>query len=157
MRGYPLLQLLLVGCLFAAVGFPVWKVTHPAPASASATLEAVNPLVPSATPPVGNSVQKVSVTFSTAPADLRLSYLGKTVLEGHGPQLDFAADASVDLPKEGADFALEVHWPAPVADAAPAAGHAAVRVVFTLGQRTVEQTLWSDAKSPMVELVTVTP
>ena len=156
MRGYPLLQLLLVGCLFAAVGFPVWKVTHPAPVAQAPAVD-VAP-TPAASPdPAEDRVRKVMVTFSTAPADFRLSYLGKTVLEGRGPPVDFVADASVDIPKDGADFALEVHWPAPVADAAPAVGHAAVRVVFKLNERAFEQTLWSDAKSPMVELVTVPP
>ena len=156
MRGYPLLQLLLVGCLFAAAGFPVWKVTHPAPAAQAFAADAAP--APAASPDAaGDRVQKVLVGFSSAPADFRVSYLGKTVLEGRGPQVDFVADASVDIPKDGADFALEVHWPAPAVDAAPAAGHAAVHVAFKLSGRTVEQTLWSDAKSPLVELVTVTP
>ena len=154
MRGYPLLQLLLIGCLFAAAGFPVWKVTHPAAVPQAPAASDAPAALPEA---AGDRVQKVLVSFSTAPADFRLSYLGKTVLEGRGPQVDFVADASVNIPKDGADFALEVHWPAPVADAGPLAGHAAVRVAFTLGQRTVEQTLWSDAEAPMVELVTVTP
>ena len=152
MRGYPLLQLLLVGCLFAAAGFPVWKVTHPAPAAAPAA--GVAPTPAAAPDAAADRVQKVLVSFSTAPADFRLSYLGKTVLEGRGPQVDFAADADLNLPKDGADFALEVHWPAPATEAV---GHAAVRVAFTLNQRTVERTVWSDAKSPLVELVTVAP
>ena len=154
MRGYPLLQLLLVGCLFAAAGFPVWKVTHPAPAAAAVV---PGPVADASPTPAGERVQEAGVIFSSAPADFRLSYLGKTVLEGRGPQVDFSTGANVDIPEDGADFALEVHWPTPDAGSTPAAKHVAVGVMFRLNERRYERTVWSDGSTPLVELITVPP
>ncbi len=146
MRGYPLLQLLLVGCLFAAVGFPVWKVTHPAAlADAPPARETSDAALPAGT------TLDVRMSFAPAPAGFRLSYLGRVVLEGRGPQADFQGQTTVTLPKEGGDFALEAHW---AATATPSAA----RVTFRFSDgHTVERSVWSDAGGSVVELVTVTP
>ncbi len=151
MRGYPLLQLLLVVCLFAAAGFPVWRLTRPAPVSASTPTPTP---AASATSSVAETPLDVQVTFSTAPADFHLSYLGNTVLEGHGPQAEFSGTVRVALPPEGADLALEARFPAATAGTPPAAVR--VRCQFPDGHAT-EQTLWGDTGKPLVDLVTVTP
>ena len=145
MRGYPLLQLFLVIGLFAAAGFPVWRVTRPAAVAAVA-----------ATPPAATAETPldVRVTFAPAPADFRLSYLGKVVLEGRGPQAEFQGTVRATVPPEGADLALEARFPAATGATGPAAVR--VRCQFPDGHAT-EKTLWSDAGQPLVELVTVTP
>lgn len=145
MRGHPLLQLILVACLFAAAGFPVWRLTRAAavPALTSPTASST---------PAAETPLDVHVTFAPAPEDFRLSYLGKAVLEGRGPQTDFQGTWRAALPPEGADLALEARFPA------AATGPAAVRVQcrFPDGHST-ERTVWADAGQPLVELVTVTP
>ena len=145
MRGYPLLQLFLVVGLFAAAGFPVWRVTRPAavPETAAAT-----PTPPAAT---AETLLDVHVTFAPAPADFRLSYLGKAVLEGRGPQAEFQGMVRATVPPEGADLALEAHFPTTTTPAA-----VRVRCQFPDGHAT-EKTLWADAGQPLVDLVTVTP
>ena len=150
MRGYPLLQLLLVVCLFAAAGFPVWRLTRPAVIASAPTL----PPAASATP-AGETLLDVRVTFSPAPAEFRLSYLGRIVLEGHGPQAEFGGTVRAALPPEGADLALEARFAAaPESPPVPAAVR--VRCQFPDGH-TTEKTLWGNADRPLVELVTVTP
>ncbi len=157
MRGYPLLQLLLVGCLFAAAGLPVWRLTRSAPDDAPPAQGTVADVSPTPTPvQAGETALEVRVSFAPAPTDSRLSYLGRVVLEGRGPQADFTGKTSVTLSKEGADFALEAHWPAASPDAATTP--AAARVIFRFpDDHTVERTVWSDTGGSMVELVTVTP
>ena len=145
MRGHPLLQLLLICCLFAAAGFPVWRLTRPASAAAP------TPPPAATAAPAGETPLGVRVTFAPAPTDFRLSYLGKAVLEGRGPQAEFQGTWRAALPPEGADLAVEARFPA-------GAGPAAVRVQcrFPDGHAT-ERTVWADAGQPLVELVTVTP
>ena len=148
MRGYPLLQLFLVIGLFAAAGFPVWRVTRP-PAVPAAVATPTPPAATAETP------LDVHVTFAPAPADFRLSYLGKVVLEGRGPQAEFQGTVRATVPPEGVDLALEAHFPATAPGAAgPAA--ARVRCQFPDGHAT-EKTLWSNGGEPLVDLVTVTP
>ena len=149
MRGYPLLQLLLVGCLFAAAGLPVWKLTRSASASAPPTHE---PAVAGSPTPTGETALEMRISFAPAPVDFRLTSLGRVVLEGWGPQADFQGKTSVPLPKDGVDFALEAHWP----DAAAAPAAARVTFRFPDGRQT-ERSFWSDTGGSMVELVTVTP
>ncbi len=146
MRGYPLLQLFLVGCLFAAAGFPVWKVTHPAAAAAAPV-----PVAATAEAPPAETALELHASFAPAPADFRLSYLGRVVLEGRGPQAEFQGQATVTLPKDGGDFALEAHW---TGTTTPAAARVAFR--FPDGHA-VERSVWSDAGGSMVELLTVAP
>ena len=153
MRGYPLLQLLLVGCLFAAAGLPVWWLTRSAPDHA---LPVHAPTVVGSPTPAGETELEVRVSFAPAPADFRLTYLGRVVLEGRGPQADFQGKTSLVLPKDGVDFALEAHWPAVTPDAATTPAAARVTFRFPDGHQT-ERSIWSDAGGSMVELVTVTP
>ena len=155
MRGYPLLQLLLVVCLFAAAGFPVWRSTRPA---AAPVLPA-----PSATPTPaasGETTLVVSLAFAPAPSEFRLICLDQTLFEGHGPQAEFQGTARVALPPEGTDFALEAHFTGALSAAAttPPPSPVAVRVrcQFPDGH-TMEKTIWSEDDRPLVELITVTP
>ena len=77
------------------------------------------------------------------------------MLEGRGPQAEFQATVAVHLPPEGADLALETHFPTPAAGAAlPAAVR--VRCQFPDGHAT-EKTLWGSTDTPLVDLVTITP
>lgn len=149
MRGYPLLQLILVACLFVAAGFPVWRLTR----SAAATAPTPPPVTatPSAETPLD-----IRVTFAPTPDDFRLTYLGKVVLAGRGPQADFQGTWRAVLPPEGADLALEAHFPAAATGGTAPPAAVRVRCQFPDGHAT-ERTLWGDTGSPLVDLVTVTP
>ena len=148
MRGYPLLQLLLVGCLFAAAGFPVWKLTRGPSAVSVPTPSVVTPA------PVGTRLE-IEVDFLPPVTDFRLSNLGKTVLEGHDAS-SMTGSIDIALPKEGADFVLEARWPNATNDAKIPKTVARVRFEFP-DRHIVERSFWSEPSDSLVEIVTVTP
>ena len=150
MRGFPLLQVLAIAVLFALAGVPVWNLTRPPAARAVAVRAA-------ATPAPVRQPFTVELHFAPAPLDFQLTYLGQPLLSGRGPAEDFSVPWTVQIPAEGADLALQARWPAQT----PAAGdgsHAAVRLTvrFPDGHQ-ADQTLWGEAASPMVEIVTIKP
>ena len=85
MRGFPLLQLLLTLAVFAAAGWPVWRLTRPPVAQAAAAPVAEE----SSSAPVATAV--VEASFAPAPTEFKVSCLGQSVLTGQGPQAQFAA------------------------------------------------------------------
>ena len=149
MRGFPLLQVLTMAVLFALAGLPVWRLTRPpaAQATPASTSDAA------AMPAPGRQAFTVELHFTPAPADFQLTSLGQPLLAGHGPAEDFSAPWTAQIPAEGADLALQARW-----HAAADGGHVAVRLTvrFPDGRQT-DQTLWGEAASPMVEVVTVKP
>jgi hypothetical protein len=150
-RGFPLLQMLVVAVVFALAGVPVWSLTRPAGVAVPALVAA-----PSATPVAATSLPPITVTaaFAPAPADFQVQCDGQTVLAGQAPGRQFSAPYRTPLPAEGADFVVRAHWPPP-GDAAPA-GPAATRVIFRLpngGQ--VDKTFWTAPGDSLAEIITV--
>ena len=147
MRGTPIWQLVCVVFMFAAAGVPVLRLTAPA----ALPITIATPISPN--PVARGTPVDIQVSFSQAPSDFALRYLGAvTVLSGHAPTEDFAGTWIVQLPPEGADLTLQAHWPEGTT------GHIAAHVTVRLpaGLETT-QTFWRDAASSMVETLTIKP
>lgn len=136
MEGRPWLRILLVLIGFSLLGIPVWSLTRGKPEIKVAEKA-----------PATAGAFRVSLTFAEAPADFTVSYLGKPLFSGHGPEREFSGDWQVGIPKEGADLLLTANW----TDGAP---QTAVRVVVTQGNDTfADQTVWGQGN--IVDTVTV--
>jgi hypothetical protein len=150
-RGFPLLQMLVVAVVFALAGVPVWSLTRSSGLAAPARAE-----IPSATPAPASSLQPITITaaIAPAPADFQVQCDGHTVLAGHAPASQFSAFYQTPLPPEGADFVVRARWPAP-GEAAPA-GPAAARVIFRLPNGAqVDKTFWTAPGDSLAEIITV--
>ena len=154
MRGFPLLQLLLVAAVFLAAGLPVWSLTRPAVDVATAAPAASS--TPDAAPASSAAAQKtltIEATFAPAPADFQIQCQDQTVLEGHGPGRQFSTQWKTLLPKEGVDFVIRAHWPA---EADGTAGTAAARVVVHSPDGSqVEKSFWTAPGAALAEIITV--
>jgi hypothetical protein len=147
-RGFPLLQLLLVALVFAAAGVPVWSLTRPAADVATAAPQQT--AAPATSTPASLTIE---ATFAPAPADFQVQCEDRTVLEGHGPARQFSTHWKTILPKEGADLIVRAHWPA---EADAAAGPTAARVTVRLpGGGTVEKSFWTAPGDSLAEILTV--
>jgi hypothetical protein len=149
-RGFPLLQLLIIAAVFAAASIPVWSLTRPAPDA-----PVVAPAAPSATPAAASAQSlRIEASFAPAPTDFQIRCEDQTVLEGRGPKGQFSTQWKTGLPAEGIDLIVRASWPAEtdVANAAPAAAH----VVITLpnGDK-LDKTFWTAPGQPLAEIVTV--
>ncbi len=137
MRGRPWLRLLLVVLAFAALAVPVWRLTRPVRPRSGDSGGGSTGDAP-AQPPMQATECVVTAEFAPPPREFQVQHLGRTLLEGHGPQARFTGAWRVALPKEGADLALQVTWPGD----GSAAGAVRLRVAFPDG-RTVEKTFWT--------------
>jgi hypothetical protein len=151
-RGFPLLQLLLVAAVFVAAGIPVWSLTRPAvDLAAPAPVSSGRPAA--ASPAAGQKTLTIEAAFAPAPADFQVQCQDQTVLEGHGPARQFSTHWKTVLPKEGVDFVVRAHWPA---EADATAGPAAARVVVHLPDGTaVEKSFWTAPGESLAEIITV--
>jgi hypothetical protein len=150
-RGYPLLQLLLIVVVFAAAGLPVWKLTRTPTEAERAAVSLANGAA-AVTKDDASVTLEVETVFAPAPEDFRLRWLDRTVLEGRGPQARFSARWTAPLPKEGLDFVLQARWPA----SADASAANAARVVVRLPDgRQVEKSFWSEGSGALTEVFTV--
>ena len=156
MRGFPLLQVVMVAVLFALAGVPVWRLTHPRPIATAAKEPAV-----AANPSASQSLT-VSLHFDPAPAEFQLMSLGQPVLTGRGPAVDFSGPWDAPLTESGADIALQARWtnapednhPAP---AATAANQVRVTVRFPDGRQTESTYTAPVVAASLVEIITVKP
>ena len=156
MRGRPWLRSLFVLLAFAALAVPVWRLTRPASDATAAIVAATGAPDKSAVKAVRPADElTVSVDFAPPPREFLLQHLGRTLLEGRGPQASFAGKWTVALPKEGADLALHATWPE---DGQAPAAAAQLRVTFPDG-RTVEKTCWArqPASDPATSGAAATP
>ncbi len=150
-RGFPLLQLLLVAAVFIGAGIPVWSLTRPAAGVAAPAL--VAPATTPAASATGQKTLTIETTFAPAPADFQVQCQDQTVLEGHGPSRQFSIGWKTVLPKEGVDLVVRANWPAQ-ADAA--AGPAAARVVVHLPDgSTTDKSFWTAPGQSLAEVITV--
>ncbi len=141
-RGYPLFQTILMALCFALAGYPVWRLTRPAPAVAAAPPPAV-------TQPGQAVTLEIEADFAPAPADFEVRCLDAVVLEAHGgPETQFKKSWTANVPKEGVDLVFRAHW--------PAAGLSAARLTVQSPDGTkVEKSFWTPAGAALEEVVTV--
>ena len=150
-RGFPLLQSILIVLAVVLAGVPVYRLTRPAVADAASA--------PVAVPTPGVTAQAapldVEAVFAPAPADFQVKNLDQTVLAGHGPKARFTARWAGNIPPDGVDLVVQAHWPAsanPDAGTGPAA--ARLTVHFPDG-RTVEKSFWADANGTLTDVFTL--
>ena len=148
-RGFPLLQVIVVAVLFLAAGWPVWELTQPAPASARLVTDA------SAAQPTAIAAPNVPLaleaSFAPAPASFQVRCLDQTVFEGRGPASRFSTQWKATVPKEGIDLVLRASWPA---ESGP--GPTAARLVVQLPDGTkVDKSFWSAPGEALAQVVTV--
>ncbi|HEY0790279.1 MAG TPA: hypothetical protein VGD78_04365 [Chthoniobacterales bacterium] len=147
MRGNPALRILAVVVGFVLLGIILARLTGAStgtgdPAGSSRPAPPGQPSAQAGSVP---EKLRLETRFAPAPLDFSLRYLGRTLLEGHGPGQVFAADWTASLPPEGADLVISATWP-------PAEGQspAAAQVTVTYPDGTVAaKTFWlSDESGP---------
>ncbi len=153
MRGFPLLQFILVVLAVVLAGVPVYRLTRPASADAAS----VPVETPSAVVAPGATTQAtpldVEAVFAPAPTDFQLKNLDQTVLAGRGPQARFTARWAGSVPPDGADLVVQAHWPtATGTNAGPGPAAARFTIRFPDG-RTVEKSFWADASGTLTDVL----
>ena len=154
MRGFPLLQSILVVLAVVLAGIPVYRLTRPAVADASASVAESSAMVtPGATTTA--APLDVEAVFAPAPTDFQIKNLEQTVLAGRGPKLRFTARWAGTVPPDGADLVVQAHWPATTgADHEAGTGAAKLTVHFPDG-RTVEKSFWADGNGALTDVLTL--
>lgn len=152
MRGFPLLQSILVVLAVLVAGVPVYRLTRPARAQAAAvsTVAAQPTVHVSGVTPVD-----VEAVFAPAPADFQIKTLDQTVLAGIGPKTRFTARWAGSVPPEGVDFVVQAHWPEGTgADAGLVSAAARIAIRLPDG-RTVEKSFWAEADGTLTDVLTL--
>ena len=155
MRGFPLLQSVLVVLAVVLAGVPVYRLTRPAGANTgpASLAKASVVVIPAATPPA--ATLDVEAMFAPAPTEFEIKSLDQTVLAGRGPKARFSTRWVGSVPPEGADLVVEAHWPGSTgADAGP--GPAAARFTVRLPDgRKVEKSFWADANGALADVLSL--
>ena len=128
MRGSPLARAFIVFALLLCFAPVLWKMTK---AEAVATA----PVAPEAS---DGAVQDIAIelSFTTPPARVAISHLGKQVWEKSNPETSEDVAVKLPWPKEGGELQFSVEWP----EAAPLS---AMRVKLTDPVRgEIERSLW---------------
>jgi hypothetical protein len=139
MRGRPWIRIALVCLGVILMGIPVYRLT-----SSHVYREPVSQVNPTIA-----KILTITLTFAHPPESFEVSYLGKQVFTGNGPQTEFTESWTVALPPAGADLLLKVKWP----DKTP---QTAVEMkVEENGDALKDQTFWGTAT--LTEIETVMP
>ena len=126
MRGSPLIRALFAFCLIAALGWPLWHLTHPAEAASA----------PAAVPKVEAKATRLQLDFTVPPRRFVVRHLDKDVWTEEKPQSSVEREVALVYPEKGVDLVFHIEWPE---DAALAA--ARVRLTDPAGD-THEKSVW---------------
>jgi hypothetical protein len=125
-RGSPLLRALFAFCLIAALGWPLWHLTHPTVVAG-----------PVAAPPrVEAKAIGLQLTFTIPPKSFAVRYLEKDVWLESAPQASMERQIDLSFPDKGVDLVFHIVWP----EDAPLAA-ARVRLTDPAGD-THEKNVW---------------
>jgi len=102
MRGSPLWRAVAAFLVLLGLGIPTWKLTHEVVANTSPT---------GATPNLQAEVL-LQLTFTSLPASLRVSHLGREVWNVAAPAQEVERKLALVFPEEGIDLLFQVTWPA---------------------------------------------
>ena len=107
MRGFPLLQTILVVLAVILAGGPVYRLTRPA-VEAEVPASLATPSI-TATPgtAIGAEPLDVEAVFAPAPTDFQIKNLDQTVLAGRGPKARFASRWAGSVPPDGVDLVVQ--------------------------------------------------
>jgi hypothetical protein len=126
-RGSPLLRALCAFCLIAALGWPLWHLTHatePEP-------------TPESLPPKAEAkATGLQLAFTTVPKRFVLRHLEKDVWTEEKPEASMDREVPLVFPQNGVDLVFHIEWP----DDAPLAA-ARVRLTDPAGD-THEKSIW---------------
>ena len=136
MRGSPLFRALIAFAAFAALGWPLWRITHRT-ATAFSTSEA---------PPLAVEPVQLAFDFTSPPRAVEVRHLGRKLWSVTNPGATARGVLELAWPKEGVDLQFEIDWPA---DAPLAA--AQVKLTDPKGHEYV-QSIWS--RGPAIEVLT---
>lgn len=127
MRGSPLFRALCAFLLIAALGWPLWQLTH-----------AVEAAPPPESVPANTEVKAIGLqlAFTTVPKRFVVRHLEKDVWTGESPEASMDKDLSLVFPENGIDLVFHIEWP----DDAPLAA-ARVRLTDPAGD-THEKSIW---------------
>lgn len=126
MRGSPLIRALLAFCLIAALGWPLWHLTHRAEA-------AVVPV--SVTPSLAKAIG-LQLEFTAVPKRFVVKHLEKEVWTQNAPEASMETSVPLKFPESGVDLVFHIEW----AEDAPLAA-ARVRLTDPKGE-THEKSVW---------------
>jgi hypothetical protein len=126
-RGSPLLRAFCAFCLIAALGWPLWQLTHaveapPPPEAAPATAEA--------------KTISLQLDFTIVPKRFVVRHLEKEVWAEEAPEATMDREITLVFPEKGIDLTFHIEWPE---DATLAA--ARVRLTDPTGDRR-EKGVW---------------
>ena len=100
MLGSPLFRAVLAFVALAALGWPVWRLTH---GYASAPAAEVATAVKTA---------HVTIAFTLPPRGVKLRHLGREIWSEANPPGEVGHDLALPWPKEGVDLEFQIDWPA---------------------------------------------
>ena len=127
MRGSPLLRAFLAFCCIAALGWPLWRLTHPAEATAT----------PATTlPEAAAKAIDLQLEFTAVPKRFEVRHLEEAVWTEDAPQVSMERNVPLAFPEKGVDLVFHIEWPA---DAPLAAVR--VRLIDPAGD-THEKSVW---------------
>jgi hypothetical protein len=136
MRGSPLLRALIAFAVLAALGWPLWRLTHRT-ATAFSSSEA---------PSVAVQPVQLALAFTSPPRAVEVRHLGRKLWSITNPGTAARCVLELAWPQEGVDLQFEIDWPA---DGALAA--AQVKLTDPTGDEHV-QSIWS--QGPAIEVLT---
>jgi hypothetical protein len=101
-RGSPLLRALCAFCLIAALGWPLWHLTHaveagPPPEAAPAKVDAQS---------IG-----LQLAFTTVPRRVVVRHLEKDIWTEDSPQASMDRELPLAFPGKGVDLVFHIEWP----------------------------------------------
>lgn len=138
MEERPWLKLILVIAGFAAMGWPVWQLTHPLRVAA---------MEETGSTATASETLSLQLSFATPPLAFSISEQGKILATAKNPASDFHLPLLLSIPAEGTDLLLKVTWP-------PGTSRTAVQVrISQNGNSRVDQTFW--AQDNLVEIITL--
>ncbi len=114
MRGSPLIRAFFAFCLIAALGWPLWRLTHPMDAAAAAVVR----------PQAAFKDIDLQLDFTNLPKAFEVRQLEKDVWQESAPKLSMERKLALPFPPQGIDLVFHIEW----ADDAPLS---AVRVRLT--------------------------
>jgi hypothetical protein len=121
-----LIRALLAFCLIAALGWPLWHLTHQAEAVA----------VPVAvTPPEAKAIG-LQLEFTAVPKRFIVKHLEKDVWTENAPQASMEMNVPLEFPESGVDLVFHIEWAAETPLAA-----ARIRLTDPEGE-THEKSVW---------------
>lgn len=100
MRGSPLIRALIAFCFLAALGWPLWHLTHATEI----------PDAPAAEVEAQAAATSLQVEFTAVPKRFVVTHLEKEVWAENAPQASMDHELSIVYPEKGVDLIFHIEW-----------------------------------------------